>query len=261
MRLAVPRAAPAPSHATELNERSNAEPHLWEPVLKDCRRVHRLMLLLSAAFISLLAGCSGRGSVSAIPFMRSDFGPTEPAVQTVEINEAHYWLDDDGALNIALRYHAPSRWGKAFEANWLLSLALEGLPAGSEKLYHLGSRSIRQVCSQRGIHQRCASLMGVAVVQAPRDGWLEGRFHVVVRRQQFNALTGWTPVIYRAPRIVMAGTFKADHDPVRGRAIRTRATADGFGHLSLGRRRISTRPVVATRPAATRKSEKLKVGN
>ena len=217
------------------------------PALWGCRRVHRLVLILSAAFGPLLAGCSGGGSVSAIPFLRSDFGPTEPAVQTVEVNEAHYWLDDDGALNIALGRHTPSVWGEAFEANWLLSLALEGLPAGSEKLYRLGPRSIRQVSSQRGIHHRCASFMGVAVVQAPRGGWLEGRFHAVVRRQQFSALTGWTPAIYRAPMVVMAGTFKAGHDPVRGRAIRARATADGFGQLS-PRRRITTRPVVATRP-------------
>jgi len=194
----------------------------------------------------LIAGCSGQGTISAVPFMRTDFGPTEPAVQTVEVNEAYYWLDNDGMLNISLRRHTPSILGQAFEENWVMSLKLEGLPAGSERLYHLGAESLREVSSRRGLHDRAASLMGVAVTHAPRGVRLEGRFHAVVRRQQFNALTGWVPEIYRAPMGGVAGTFPAGHDTDRGRAIRERATADGFGRISV-RRHMTTHPVVTTR--------------
>jgi len=216
------------------------------------KQIRYCVLLLSVTWSALLTGCSGQATISAVPFMRTDFAPTEQAVETIAANEAYYWLDDDGMLNIALRRYVPSVWDSAFDEIWVMSLKLEGLPAGSERLYRLGSQSVRQASSHGGLHYRSASLMGVAVAEAPCDGRLEGRLHAVVRRQQFSVLTGWTPDIFRAPMVVMTGTFEAVHNSATGREIRERATADGFGRIEVRRRRrITSRPSVTSRPAVT----------
>jgi len=205
-----------------------------------------LWLLLGVAAIS---GCTGHGTVYGVPFMRRDFPPTEPPAQVVQAGEAYYWIDGQKRLNVALRRHVPSLLGKAFEYDWLMSLVLEDLPAGSEKLYYLGMDSVRQLASYGGAHQRSTSLTGIAVIHAPSRWELRGRFHATVRQQQFTVLTGWAPDLGRAPMIVQAGTFEAVHDPESGKAIRDRTEADGFARGIHGG--VTTRPLYIFYPVQT----------
>ncbi len=192
------------------------------------RRTSLIAGLIGAAALCGVAGCNGSATVHSMPFLRQDFSATEAPAQKIDIDEAYYWLDDQKRLNVALCRHVPSLLGKAYEYDWRLSLVLEDLPAGSEKLYRLGVDSIRLLLAHGGLHARGASLMGVAVVHAPRNGVMRGRFHANLRQQAFTVLTGWTPPLGRAPLVVMAGPFQAIHDPVRGRAIRDRTEADGM---------------------------------
>jgi len=195
--------------------------------------IGRWMLVVStcALGVAWLAGCGGSGSVHVMPFERRDFPPTEPPAEVIPATEAYWWREGD-ELNVALRREALCLAGPSCERELLLSLVVEGMPAGRERLYPLQRDALRERSSDRGAHRRSASLNGVAVIAAPQGGRLKGRFHVSVRQQQFTILTGWTPRLARAPLAVMAGTFEAVHDPRRGRKIRARVEADEFDRSS-----------------------------
>ncbi|HSW47197.1 MAG TPA: hypothetical protein VLM89_16660 [Phycisphaerae bacterium] len=207
--------------------------------------------------VCCLSGCAGSGVVHVMPFLRYDFPANELPAQTVQADRACWWQDEQGRVYVALRRHVPSLLGKAFEYDWQMTLMVEDLPAGSEKLYRLGADSVRQRLSFGGVHLRSLSLTGVAVVHGPRGGILRGRFHADVRQQQFNVLTGWVPQMGRAPMIVMAGVFEAIHDPARGQAILERTEADSLGrfaHLDASSQPGYVLYPLQTRPAATRAS-------
>jgi hypothetical protein len=161
-----------------------------------------------------------------VPFLRSDFTPNQSLVQTVRPNEAYYFSDGEGKLNIALRYRVRSVLGRAFNAEWSMSMVLEGFPAGSEKLYKLNTQSVRIVRSYGGDHTRSSSLGGgIALIYAPKRNRLKGRFHVTVRQQRFSVLKGWSFGTF----LVTTGEFEAVENPIKGRQILERTQEDGFG--------------------------------
>lgn len=209
-------------------------------------RYHPLILGFTAGVLLVVTGCTGRGEVRAVPFARSDFTRQEPLIQTVPVEEAYYWLREDGTVGVALGYHGSSLFGRAFDADWRMSLVLEDLPAGREKLYRLGPQSARVAQSVGGDQRRARSLTGVAVLQAPRGNRLTGRFHLTVRQQQFTLLGGWSPSPYQAPMWIVVGEFEAVLNATRGEAILAETEANGFDRQP---QRPATRPSSsATRP-------------
>jgi hypothetical protein len=160
--------------------------------------------------------------------VRSDFQAGEPLIGSVPIHEAYYWLGEDGSLHIALRHYSRSLLNEVFDAEWLMSIVLDGLPAGSQKLYRIRAREIRMARSHRGDHRRGQSVTGIVVVEAPRGGVLKGRFHAWVRQQQFRVLTGWAPEIHRAPMQVMVGEFEAVQNATRGQEILSETESEGL---------------------------------
>ncbi len=200
-------------------------------------------------------GCTGSATIHTMPLLRQDFPATEPPAVTIRPDQAYYWIDEQERLNIALRWHVPSLLGSMYEYDWETSLVLEGMPAGSERLYRLGADALRMSVSHGPVHFRGISFTGVAVIHAPSNGVLRGRFHATVRQQQFNVLTGWSPPLPRSPLHVMAGTFDAVNDPVRGKAIRERTEADGltrwFGQDDPTSRAVHPLYAIQTRPATT----------
>jgi len=209
-----------------------------------------LGLLMSAC--CLVCGCTGSATIHTMPFLRNDFPATEPPARSIQANEAYWWVDEYKRVNVAIRRYVPSLLGKLHEYDWQMSLAVEDLPAGSEKLYNMGVDSVRQHASYGGAHQRAISLTGVVVLHAPKDGVLRGRFHADVRQQQFNVLTGWVPPMNRSPLIVLAGTFEAVHDPMRGQAIRDQTEANGLARgnqLDLASRTVYMLHPLQSRPA------------
>jgi len=207
------------------------------------------VLVLSLAGLSLLAGCTGRATVHTVPFMRKQFAPNEMLVHTVNPNEAYYWLDDDGKLNVVLKYKQGSLLGPAFEIEWLMSMVLEGLPAGSERLYELRRPAVRIVQSRGGDHRRSQSLRGIAVIYAPQGGRLKGRFHVTIQQQQFHVLQGWS----RGGLMVSVGEFEAVENAIAGQEILKLTEADGFerrAEPSVPPIQWLTRPPSVTQPAS-----------
>ncbi|UCD28063.1 MAG: hypothetical protein JSV03_13345 [Planctomycetota bacterium] len=172
----------------------------------------------------LLAGCTGRATVHLLPFMRTNFSPTEALIQTIKVNEAYYWCDDDGKLSVAFRYRVRSLLGKALDVEWLMSMVLDGMPAGSEKLYQLHRPAVRISQSYGGDHRRCRSLRGIAVIYVSRGAPLKGRFQITVHQQKFSVLKGWMS----ASPLIVIGEFEAVENPAAGKEILSLTEADGF---------------------------------
>ncbi len=166
-----------------------------------------------------LAGCRGTGTVKAMPVARSDISDAEPLIQNVPLSEACYAIAEDGQVSVALSFHRDSWLGDAFDADWQMSLVLEGLPAGSSRLYKLKQDAARIVQSVGADRRRARGWTGIAVLHAPQGGRLRGRFHLNVRQQQFTLLNGWAPPVFQAPTMIMAGEFSAVENAARTHAI------------------------------------------
>jgi len=193
--------------------------------------IRPLALPLLLATVLFTGGCSV-GQIQIVPMLRADIQPREPLVASLEPQEGWYWKGENGRLNVVLARHDRSLIDKNFDSRWAMSLVLEDLPAGRERLYRANPRTARFVQSFGGSHRRAKSASGVVVIERTIGGRFKGRFHLLVRQQQFTALNGWGPPLYRAPLAIMVGRFEMRPDAARGKLILERTEADGFDRLS-----------------------------
>jgi hypothetical protein len=205
----------------------------------------RVCLALPVAGL-LIAGCSV-GKVQTVPWTREDIRPQERLIVSIEPQEAWYWQGSDGKLNIVLARRDRSIINKDLSFTWVMSLVLEDMPAGREKLYRVDSRTVRQCQSFAGDHRRAKSATGVAVIERSSSTRLKGRFHFWIRQQQFSVLTGWTPPLPRAPMAIAVGRFEATLDPGKGKPLLDLTEANGFDRASDAR--AVTRPASRAAPA------------
>ncbi|MCL2329930.1 MAG: hypothetical protein FWC56_01345 [Phycisphaerae bacterium] len=192
--------------------------------------------IFAAAMLTL--GCNGSGTVKVVPVLRTNFTDTEPLVQSVRVTEAYWYIDHDPdrpnqpQVVVALKSRVASLLGREFDFDWTLSLVLDGMPAGSSRLYPLSADAIRLVQTCGLDRRRSKGWTGVAVLYAPKKSLggdrLRGRFHVNVRQQQFSLLNGWTPSYFQAPMLVLAGDFEAVYDAEKGMNLRYWTEAEGF---------------------------------
>lgn len=176
----------------------------------------------------LAAGCSGSGVVHVVPQLRADLPADEPLLRSIHPERAYYRVGADGELAVGLAHHAGSLLGEDYAADWKMSLLLEGLPAGRERLYRIRLREVQGVASHAGDHRRFRSMAGIAVVEAPKNRRLKGRFHLVVTEQSFGVLSGWSPPLYQGPLLVMVGEFSAVEDAAMTDAIVIETEPEGF---------------------------------
>jgi hypothetical protein len=178
--------------------------------------------------LAWLTGCTGGGTAQLVPITRSDLPPGEPLVQQIPIHEAFYTQQPDGRLIIGLRRHERSLLSSGLDLTWLMSLVLEGMPAGNERLYHVGAYEGRTLQSLGADHRRWRSTFGLVCIESPSGGRLRGRFHLTVQQQQFSILAGWSPQLYRGAVLTLVGEFEAVENAGAASEIVTLTEADGF---------------------------------
>jgi hypothetical protein len=196
-----------------------------------------------------LLGCSGSGTVHGVPLTRRDIPETATLVQSLSPIEAYYWIEEAGEVTVSMRYEVPSMLGAQFDAEWIGSLVVDEMPAGSEKLYTLNQESLRVLQGGAASRGRMKSLMGVAVLHGLERDILRGRFHTTTRQQRFTMLDGWAPEWVRAPVFVLCGEFEAVRNETEAMAIRRETEADGL-------ERKTTQPP-ATQPTPKRSKSQL----
>lgn len=186
-----------------------------------------LSVIFVVAFSGFLAGCTGRARIEVVPFTRTDLSFQEPLVQHVAADQAYADVDEQGLLTVSIRRQHRSLLSNALDTDWMMSIVVEGLPAGRERLCRLNGRSVRIAESAGTCQRRGRAVSGVVVLQAPQAGVLHGRFHITAHLQQFSMLSGWSPE-YRSPMVVVVGEFDAVFDRQACRSIREATEADGF---------------------------------
>jgi hypothetical protein len=217
-------------------------------------RPFRRLRLIAMAILPGVVGCAGSGLVQMVPGMRSDIPPDEPLIGSVQAREAWYWKGEKGDLNIVLARRQRSPLNAALDSNWVMSIVLEDLPAGRERLYRVGTPTFRVVQSYGVDRRRARSLGGVVVIERAGENRIRGRFHVLLSQQQFTVLNGWSPPLLRAPVFVTVGRFEAVLAPDKGTPLLKQTEADGFDRASdllpatRPMRRIASRPATATAP-------------
>jgi hypothetical protein len=215
--------------------------------MRSTPRSFRWFSLAAAAAASVLAGCTGSGQVQMVPWMRSDIRPGEPLIGLIQAREAWYWPDEKGGLNIVLARRQRSLMDPMLDFNWVISIVLEDLPAGREKLYRAGPQTFRMTQSYGVDRRRGRSLAGVVVIERAGKNRIRGRFHVLMGQQQFTLLSGWSPPLNRAPLSVVVGQFEAVLDAAKGQPLLKETEADGLD------RTVQQPPI--TRLPSTRRSQ------
>lgn len=192
-------------------------------------------VLLSVSALAWTATClpgCAVGKVQMLPLMRADIHKREPLVGSIDPHEGCYWQSEKGTLNIVLARRGRSLFDENFDFTWIMSLVLEDVPAGSERPYRATPQTMRLFQSHAGDHRRAKSTSGVVVIERLAGDRLKGRFHLLVRQQQFTVLGGWGPPLYRAPMSIIVGEFVVARDPTRGRRLFEQTEADGFDRLA-----------------------------
>lgn len=190
-----------------------------------------VLLPVLALAASCLIGCSV-GKVQTLPLMRIDIQKRESLISSIEPPEGCYWQGDKGTLNIVLARRGYSLIDKTLGFTWVMSLVLEDMPAGRERLYRATPRTLRLCQSGGGDHRRAKSTTGVVVIERLAGERLKGRFHILVRQQQFTVLNGWGPPLYRAPTSIMVGEFVVACGETQGKRLFEQTEADGFDRIA-----------------------------
>lgn len=215
-----------------------------------------LAIALLAAAPGWLAGCTGRASLSAIPFSRADLRDQEPLVVALPTAARCAWyVDNAGQLTVAMKYENIPILGKFTKAQWLARFRLGEPPAGRSLRYNLYRDQVRGVCSSGVEHWRFQTRWGMLVLDRLPGERFRGRFQITVAQQQFTLFSGWSPAGFAAPLLIMWGEFEAVHDESFAKSVV--ATIDKENWEALGAfpttRPIQTRPLPAaarTRPAS-----------
>lgn len=188
-----------------------------------CRR-WAIMAGITSALTLVLMGCAGQGSVHMIPLGPKPIKITGPLIVPVAPKESYYWVNEQQELCVAMRTKRHSLLGARFEREFILSLVLDGLPAGSARYYRVGRRALRAKTRAGFTHTRSASLSGTAVVWDYGRASLHGRFRLTAKQQSYSVLTDW----HGDRRVLFVGEFAAVADRATGERILARTEEDGM---------------------------------
>ncbi|MGB2988113.1 MAG: hypothetical protein WBE26_19775 [Phycisphaerae bacterium] len=188
------------------------------------REVADLIVVAVILWVLVLTGCSGRAVVHMIPLGAKKISMTSPLVVRVSPDECYFWLNEKQDLCVAMRATNVSLIGKRFEREFVLSLVLDGPPAGSARQYRVGRRVMRARGRAGYSHTRSASLAGIVGVWDYGKGKLRGRFRLAAKQQSYSVLTGWKG----DRRVLFVGEFIAAANREMGERILVRTEEDGM---------------------------------
>ncbi len=164
----------------------------------------------------MLSGCSA-GTVYVIPADMQKIESNELLVTTQQVDRAVYWMTDERVHVVISRGNMMAK-SDGPRDTFGLTLELDGLPAGSARMYRVGGRALRAVRHAGALHERFASIRGVVTITREADGRLSGKFRITAQRQYFDILTGWNTT----PNTLVVGEFLANLDPAGGEALAQR---------------------------------------
>lgn len=186
--------------------------------------VRRFVIFVLVLVTLVLTGCAGRASVHIVSIGGKRLSATSPLVVKVSPDECYFWLSDNDELCVAMRQASGSILGKQHEREFILSMILDGPPAGPARHYRLNRYSVRIKGRNGFVYTRAASLAGEAIVWDYDTDHLRGRFRMVAKHQTYSILTGWRG----DARVLIVGEFSARRDAQAGKEILVRTEEEGM---------------------------------
>lgn len=180
-----------------------------------------------AALLLPLSACAGQAHLELISLQHSAIDPPPAATYAYEASECYWWQDDDGDLNVAMRFDPFYPFVPVRPITLQVSFVLNGAPAGSGKNYIVRNREIRGVF-RAGVERHCfTSDAGICGVSRWKGNRLKGSFRLWMTHHPGPGLLDLFP---RQPGpVLFHGTFEAVPDARgRGRAIREETEAHGW---------------------------------
>ncbi|MCG3126724.1 MAG: hypothetical protein CHACPFDD_01577 [Phycisphaerae bacterium] len=196
--------------------------------------------ILPSAFVILLCGCSA-GNLELVSLDFRSIDPPAAQVTRLPLDRCFWWTDESGRLWLAMERIVQIPFLSNVDFEFQLSLRLDRPPQGKARNYTVRDAELRAAARVGPAESRFSSLAGILAVYRESGDRLRGSLRLQVARQVNAMLTGWT----QPTRYLMLGSFVAEHDEVRGRAIAERTETDGFERdvPSAAGAAISTRPV------------------
>lgn len=193
-----------------------------------------------ALLLLALSGCRGHGVVHLVPTGTARISMTKPLLVEIHPTECYYWVTDENQLCIAMRQIKHSLFGERGRQEFILSMVLEGVPAGVGRNYRANRRTMRAHRHQGLSHSRIASFAGIVGVWDFDQRKLRGRFRFSAKQQTYSVLTGW-----RSDRgVLLIGDFTAIPNRKAGEALLARTEERGMerGLVQPRARRIQGTP-------------------
>lgn len=183
------------------------------------------MRFLGCALLLLtLSGCRGHGVVHLVPTSAAKISATKPLLLEIQPTECYYWVTDKSQICIAMRQYKRSLLGKWGKKEFILSIVLEGVPAGAARNYRADRRTMRAHRHQGLSHSRIASLAGIVGVWDFDQRKLRGRFRFSTKQQTYSVLTGWGS----NRGVLVIGDFTAIPNRKAGEALLARTEEHGM---------------------------------
>lgn len=157
---------------------------------------------------------------------------TAPLVQRITPDECYYWVNEKNELCLAMRAADWSILGDRFEREFILSLVLEGLPAGRARDYRVFRRTFRARGRAGYRYTRAASLAGIVGVWDYGRRKIQGRFRLSAKHQTYSILTGWGG----DKGVLIVGEFTAVPDRGAGEKILAQTEERGMERKGPGPR-------------------------
>ncbi len=184
----------------------------------------RSVSAIMAVWAFLAAGCAGHASINVATLSMRNINTAGPLVRRITPDECYYWINDKKELCVAMRETRLSLLGSRLRREFVLSLVLEGLPAGSTRYYPVKRRTLRSRHKHGYAHVRSASLGGIATVWDFGRRRLHGRFRAVAKEQSYSVLNGWGS----NRRVLIVGEFAGVENQRAGEKILARTEENGM---------------------------------
>jgi len=190
---------------------------------------HRSRLATAIVLTALTgAGCAGHAVVYSVPLGTKQISTTGPLIVRVTPDECYFWVNDQEELCVAMRSFSGSILGKRFHREFVLSIVVKGLPAGSGREYRMDRRTVRARNDAGYAHTRSASLGGILAVWDYRRGQVRGRFRFTAKEQSYSVLTGWSG----NNTVLCIGEFTAFRNETAGKRLLARTEEGAMGRAT-----------------------------
>ena len=206
------------------------------------------MRFLGCALLLALSGCRGHGVVHLVPTGSAKISMTKPLLLEIHPTECYYWVTDENQLCIAMRQNKHSLLGKWGRREFILSMVLEGVPAGVGRNYKANRQTMRAHRHKGLSHARLASFAGIVSVWGFDQKKLRGRFRFSTKQQTYSVLTGWGS----NRGLLVVGEFTTVPNRKEGEALLARTEERG---MQRGPKRSSGQPRARQIHGTRRKSK------